>query len=524
MKAVKIFADNVLEKGIDRWSGKNTPLFADGLNIFTNEPLEYSGSDQQGKYIRSNLASHQNLFRTFVGLSNLTGDPKYEEAAEKSIRYHFDNLCDHNGLLHWGSSEFIDLRTLQPAGCGQGQNPHSHELKSVFPYYDLMWKVDKVKTTSFIKAFWNSNVIDWSRLEFDNLGEYDKKMGLLWRSEYQEPEPFYEGGGNTNISTGSDLIYAAGMFTALSGEDSALIWAKRMTKQYVSARHPVTDLGAYSYSKLKRHIVQPDGQVTDQFNSLDYGDRAENQFGNVFPGIALDGWVLFDGAGLYTAPSLMFLELGERLGDKGKEFIDWTLSGLYAYAKYAYKTADNTFSPMWANGTDLTGYALKRTGYYGPEEYVLRPLKANEMFLFTYTRALLFSGGTVCWTYFQDKDTSIVRSMQRGLGLGDLGSQRYRDINFDTGISSPYAIFALLERYRWTRDQATLRLAEKIADNLLAKRFRNGFFITDGDSTISEFDAIEPLAILALEATLRGEPEKVPAFSGGSNHFDQKTK
>jgi pectate lyase len=85
-------------------------------------------------------------------------------------------------------------------------------------------------------------------------------------------------------------------------------------------------------------------------------------------------------------------------------------------------------------------------------------------------------------------------------------------------------IFALLERHKVWRDKESLRLAEIVADNLLARSFHNGFFVSDEKSTIAEFDAIEPLALLTLEAALRGEPDKVPAFSGGKNHFGLKTE
>ena len=179
---------------------------------------------------------------------------------------------------------------------------------------------------------------------------------------------------------------------------------------------------------------------------------------------------------------------------------------------------------MWADGTDLTGYTFKRTGYYGPEGHVIKPSKADEKYLFTYERAVRFSRHTKCWGYFLDRDTSILRSIWRGLGLGDPGTQRIRDWNFDTDNSSPYVIFALIERYKVWRDQATLRLAEKVADNLLARSFHNGFFVSDEKSTIAEFDAIEPLAILALEALLLGEPDKVPTYSLGSNHINPSTK
>jgi pectate lyase len=527
-ESVRTFADNVLEKGIDRWSGSNTPLLADGINIQTNEPLEYlidgSNGAQPGKYVSHNLASQQNLFRTLVALSNLTGDPKYKEAAEKSIRYHFDYLRDQSGLLHWGSKEFIDLRTLKPVGYEPDQKLHSHELKAVFPYYQLMWDVDKEKTAGFIRAFWNSQIIDWNRLEFDGSGVYNKKRGQLWSSEYQQPDPFFESDALSFIDTGSDLVYAAGTLCSLTGNDSSLIWAKRLAEQYVRARHPKTDLGACHFSKLIRHKQPPEGPLTDKFASPMYGDRAENQFGMEFPVIAREGWALFDGKDVYTTPALMQLELGERLGDKGSEFTDWTLNGLYAYAKYAYKTRGNTFIPMWADGTDLTGYTFKRTGYYGTEGNILKPLKADEIFLFTFERAVRFSMGTKCWRYFLDRDTSIIRSIWRGLGLGDPGTQHIRDWNFDTDNSSPYLIFALLERYKRTRDKATLRLAEIIADNLLARSFHNGFFVSDEKSNLAEFDAIEPLALLALEAVLRGEPDKVPVFSGGMNHFSLKTE
>jgi len=536
LNAVRLFADNVLEKGHDRWSGKNTPLLADGINIYTDEPLEYIYDGRKGgrgkggppdKWIMHNLANQQNLFRTFVALSNLIGDPKYKEAAEKSIRFHFDSLLDESGLFHWGSQEIVDLRTLKPVGHAERQNPHSHELKDVYPYYDLMWEVDSAKTARFIRGFWNAHVIDWSRLDFKESGEYGKKKGQLWRSEYHQPEPFYEGDGLTFLDTGSDLIYAASVLSALSGNDSALVWAKRMAEQYVRARYPKTDLGAFQFSKPKR-LKQPpdDGPLTGIFTYSDYGDRAENQFGRDFPGVAIEGWELFNGSGIYTVPALMQLDLAERLGDKGKEFADWTLSGLYAYAKYGYNSAHNTFRPMWADGTDLTGYVFKRTGYYGPEGRVLKPSNADELYLFTYERALRFSRNTICWKYFLggDGDPGIIRSLWKGLGLGDPGTRNPRDINWDTDNSSPYVIFALLEHHKVWRDKESLILAIKVADNLLARSFHNGFFLMDEKSTIAEFDAIEPLALLALIAALRGEPEKVPAFSGGRNHLDLKTE
>ncbi|MFX0201248.1 MAG: hypothetical protein ACFFCW_34455 [Candidatus Hodarchaeota archaeon] len=39
--AVRTFADNVLKYGRDTYSPKHTPLFVDGLNINTHEPVKW---------------------------------------------------------------------------------------------------------------------------------------------------------------------------------------------------------------------------------------------------------------------------------------------------------------------------------------------------------------------------------------------------------------------------------------------------------------------------------------------------
>lgn len=526
LAAVQTFADNVLEKGIDRWSGHNTPLLADGININTGEPIEYIYNGEKGvrgeggaanHWIIHNLASQQNLFRTLVGLTNLTNDVKYRNAAEKEIRYHFDSLRSESGLLRWGGHQLVDLRTLKPIGHAWRTNAHVHELKDVFPYYELMFDVDKEATAEFIRAFWNAHILNWETLEFNRHGGYKVKKSKLWGSEFKQPEPFFEAKGLTFLNTGSDLIYAGGMLFVLNGEEDALKWSKLLAEQYVRARHPKTGLGAYQYSKLIRHVQPPEGPLTGLLTFGSYGDRAENQFGKDFPGVAREGWALFSG-GMYTMPALMQLELAERLGENGKEFLKWTLEGLKAYAKYAYNPKENNFRPLWADGTDLTNYAFSRTGYYGPQGRVLKPSKADELYLFSYSRAYRLSRDTDIW--------KVVRSIIMGLQLGDPGTEpgKKTNLNLKTDNSNPYALFALLELNRTSKNKAFLKLAEVIGDNILKNNFHKGFFLNDKDKVNASFNAIEPLALLSLEAALRGKPELVPVFSGGTNHMDLKTE
>lgn len=512
IQVVKTFADNVYDKGLDRWSGRNTPLLADGINVDTHEPVEWVYREKNGEvssWIIHNLASQQNLFRTLVGLTNLTGDKKYREIAEMSLRYHFDSLASECGLLRWGGHQIMDLRTLQPYGHFDA---NCHELKENFPFYELMWEVDKEATARFVRAFWNAHVLDWNILDMTRHGNYGMPLGKLWDNDFNQPEPFFEGIGLTFWVAAADLIYGGGMLYHLNKEEGALKWTKLLADQYVRARHPKTGLGVYQYSKPKRRREPPEGPLTGTLTYSSYGDRAENQFGKDFPDVAREGWVLFNGS-VYTNFFLIQMEVAELLGDKGKELLSATVDGIKAYIKYAYDASRNQFKPMWADGTDLTGYAFPRTGYYGPEGKVLEPFEANELYLFSFSRAYRLSRDNSIW--------EAVRSMMKGLDLGDPGNdpENPTGLNFNTGNSKTNALFALLELNKIAKNNNYLKLAEAVGDNLIKRSFHHGFFLEDADHINAKFDATEPLALLTLEAALQGKLELVPVYSGGDGYI-----
>ena len=117
LAAVREFADNVLKYGRDTYGPKQTPLFVDGLNVNTHEPVKWIAPNGD-RWILSNLASQQNLFRTLDGLTRITGDPKYKQAAMDAIKYAFDNLRSPNGLLYWGGHSAYDAGADKPCGTG----------------------------------------------------------------------------------------------------------------------------------------------------------------------------------------------------------------------------------------------------------------------------------------------------------------------------------------------------------------------------------------------------------------------
>lgn len=61
LTAVRQFADQVLAHGRDVY-GKPTPLFVDGLNVDTREPVKWKWADGK-EWVLCNLANQQGLFR-----------------------------------------------------------------------------------------------------------------------------------------------------------------------------------------------------------------------------------------------------------------------------------------------------------------------------------------------------------------------------------------------------------------------------------------------------------------------------
>ncbi|WP_145540417.1 pectate lyase [Yersinia alsatica] len=506
LAVVKQYVDNVLNKASDTYHGdKPSPLLADGVDPRTGQQLEWVFPDGR-RAVLSNFSAQQNLMRVMSGLSQLSGDERYQKRAEDIVRYHFQNYQDPSGLLYWGGHRFVDLKTLQPEGPSEKEMVH--ELKNAYPYYDLMFSVDSDATARFIRGFWNAHVYDWRILETSRHGEYGKPMGELWKSQFEQQPPFFATKGLSFLNAGNDLIYSASLLYKHQQDQGALVWAKRLADQYVLPRDAKTGLGVYQFTQaLKREEPTDDADTHSKF-----GDRAQRQFGPEFGPAALEGNMMLKGrtSTLYSENALMQLQLGKDLGPQGQDLLKWTVDGLKAFAKYAYNDQDNTFRPMIADGQDLSNYTLPRDGYYGKKGAVLKPYKAGNEFLISYARAYAIDNDPLLW--------KVARGIANDQGLGDIGTAPGKDVKvkLDTTNSDPYAVFALLDLYSTSQVADYRLLAEKIGDNIIKTRYIDGFFMASPDRQYADVDAIEPYALLALEASLRNKPQAVAPFLNGA--------
>ena len=508
MQAVVEFANNVLRDAADHEHKEPNPLLANGVNVFTKERLQWHLPDKR-VVIVSDLTVQQNLMRELAALTNLTGDPKYKNAAKAQIAFYFDHLQDAGGLLYWGGHKFVDQRSLTTAEFKNGV----HELKNVFPYYELMYEVNPAATTRYITGFWNAHIYNWQTLEVSRHGEYGHKPGAQWDQKFDDPAPYFETKGLSFLDAGNDLIYSAAMLYRLAGDKGALLWAKRLAVQYVKARDAKTGLGAYQFTQPRKTEEPTDDSITMSW----MGDRAKRQFGPDFPGHrVLEATMLLNRLAktIYSENALMQLELAQALGSDGKEFLDWTHSGMAAFARYAYIPEKNLLRPMLTDGTDLSGFTLKRNGYYGRAGMVLQPYPATPELMISYARGFMLTGDASLWT--------LARGSAKASDLGDIGAAPGRDVqlNLATRNDDPFALFSLLDIYRQTHTDTYLQLARAIGNNILATRFHHGYFTRFADQIWANIDVIEPYALLALDAAIKDTPDKVPYFINGSGFID----
>jgi pectate lyase len=492
LQAVVDYANAILASALDAHITGRTPLFADGLDVTNRQPVTWTANDGR-TMIPSNLASQQNLLRTLDGLTHLTGDARYLDAALAACRHTLTNLVDEGGLLYWGGHRMYDLISGTTNGLDQ-----FHELKAHYPHYELLWQADPAATQRFIESFWDAHILDWSNLDMNRHGLYGPRPARttpLWSDENVTAPVFFTGKGLTFLNTGSDLFYAGMWLHSFTGEEGPRTWSLRMGRRYVDTRDERTGLGGYQYSEVE------------------WGDRAKAQFGPEYGERARESRILdFNRANRkFGHTSLCQMQLAETIGPAAEAFAAWACEDLAAYARHAYNDETNLLHPVLTDGARLGASDVRRPGYYTPEG--LTPWPADGLMLWVYTMAARQTGDPAFW--------QTARSIARGNQLGDIGARTGGIPRLNPAPSSDdcHLLMAALELYRVTARREFIDLSCCIGDNILRQRRRGPLFVESPNHLSTRVNRPEPLALLHLAATLNTRADCIPAFVAGKAFF-----
>ena len=268
--------------------------------------------------------------------------------------------------------------------------------------------------------------------------------------------------------------------------------------RWQQAKHPGTGLSG--------------GQLSYRKN-----DRAQDALGHVHPAIneakivasyhQINRYHDLPLAQMQAACTL--LEKGGPYADVGRELIRWASEDLQAYARHSFDPNAGAFMALMTDGTPIK-WQESRTGYYVADSFA--PRRPDGFILWGYALAYRLASDDAHW--------QMVRRLAASLSLGDVGGLQgtERALHFGTDSKDWRCIYALLELYRARRDRQFLRLASRIADNILATQTATGLFPRARREWARTGDEI-PLALLHLAASLAGESARMPAPIRDSRFF-----
>ncbi|MBU1143679.1 MAG: hypothetical protein KKH92_08565 [Firmicutes bacterium] len=523
LHAVIQHVDNVLKYGHEY--NEDTKLIPDAINTLTGEPARWTFPNRaQVPY--ADIANQQNFFRTLVALSNVTGSDKYKNEAVDIMGEFMTNYQSPNGLFYWGGHRAINLDTLEVQSTEGPNGPH--ELKNMMPFYELMMEVDEERTLKFMRQLWTAHFY-WSTTDMNRHGSYSTAYDtnvfgqsipgdvIVMDNDGNPIIPQDSPGLLPFVNSATDLAYAAFALSNHTFDTVPAEWAKYLMRQYNLASNPITGMTVYQFKSTlvsKSPIECSDPAYTNS----GCGDRVARQFRD-FGVIAREPNVAWKNTqAIYVDNILMLLEAADKYGVS--HFADWARDYMEGYLEYAYIRVDgrNKIIPMFIDGTVTYGYVVPEVGYFGPSNMRIDYVDMPTTYLLPILRTILQQDNDAdkekLWSYFRD----IVYTF--GIGdIGELGGAT-PNLNIDTSIDDPFALMTMVELYDETKNPAYLEVARTIGNNIVREKFHRGFFVQSEIMLYSRLDQPDTLALLTLDAVLRGiDLDDMPFYLADSGYI-----
>lgn len=239
---VRKFADTLLEKGLDVYGPKQTPLWAGVLDAETlsvprtGSPAPAGVRDNDRALGGCNLYHDVVTLRVFRVLSVLTGEPNYAGAARQYIDY-FLKHAQHpeTGLLAWGEHLYYDLFRDEVAAERKW-----HELLGWTPPWEELWEVNPDAVSRAIQAL---------RFHYyaDDPGQLFNRHALWDRAAHQKP------GGQPWIKHSGLFAYSFMFLHSRTNDRRWLAWSRGAGQLYWNRRNPETNLTLSCIDDPRQH-------------------------------------------------------------------------------------------------------------------------------------------------------------------------------------------------------------------------------------------------------------------------------
>ena len=512
MEALISHADMALKYGRNIEGARYPKLFADGLNVYTLEPSTWSkGSTDE--YVVTNFLGQANFLKMLDGLTMMTGEEKYREAAYEQFtaRYEDPTLHDKHGLIYGTVHNLIDLMS-------EKKSLAYHETKDGQIPLEFMWEADPEACKKFIEGYWISHIYDWSSLTMNRHGLWDKDVdgATIWDTPYTNPDPYVKESEVSFLCTGNDMMEMMYFLTEKTGDPKYQAWGERMLDKYIGVMNLETGLIGPQYG-LHSSETYPDERFLVSFIGADF--VMNNGFD--FKTATLDDYKIAGSNAFVrrdTTKSSMgygpqdYVEMYRWSGDeKVYDFIKANMKGFVDYVYNQEKHIYNT--PMMNDGTDVNegdgGKVLVATrgGYY-----------INEGKSFAEHESVwvgVMLGAIESYNILKPEDADLkarlweaIRTFCRFEDLGDIGTALGENVNvnlYSTNTTAELTLAAIM-LYKYSGNEQYYNLALRLGDNLVKKFYnpQTGLFFSSSNAPYIKFDTTYMYAVFCVEAMSRG--------------------
>lgn len=202
LKIVVSYADAMLEHGRDTYGQLDTPLFATTLDRKTGKLLEgeelkrVADTPRESWGIRahdrmlsgSNPMHDQNLYQVLYALASVTGEERYAEAADETLKWFFEHCqSKQTSLLAWGEHIGWDFYTEKVIDKKGGM---THEYFRPWVLWERSFRLAPEACAAFATGVWEHQIGDRETGNFSRHAQWHMH-GPGTNSEYPRHGGFY---------------------------------------------------------------------------------------------------------------------------------------------------------------------------------------------------------------------------------------------------------------------------------------------------------------------------------------------
>ncbi|HUW18148.1 MAG TPA: hypothetical protein VMW16_02485 [Sedimentisphaerales bacterium] len=216
LRIVKSYADALLEHGRDTYGTVQSPLIASALDRKSLSLIEEKLGRIEGirngdrSLYGANPMHDQDLYQTLYALTQVTGDKKYAQQADKALKWFFENCqSPATGLMAWGEHIGWGFKT-ETLAYARGDN---HEFFGAWVLWDKSFELAPQACIRFGQGLWDHQIHEHSG-EFSRHASWTKHATGT-QNEYPRHGGFYIAAWARAYEAGKDPVFLKAIETLI---------------------------------------------------------------------------------------------------------------------------------------------------------------------------------------------------------------------------------------------------------------------------------------------------------------------